>query len=523
MNVKHLINRAVREFPDRTALIYGQTRLTFQELNDRSNRLANALLGLELSKGDRIGMLLRNCNQFIEIDFALSRTGLVRVPLNTRLAGSDHEYMLNDSRANTLIFGEQFSEMVEAIRPRLETVTRFIRVPEGLSKLNNFSALSYDDLLAESGPEETAVEVEEEDLHTLFYTSGTTGRPKGVMLTQKSWANVVINLILDYGPFSAEDVILNLQPLSHGAGFFVLPVFVRGGTNILLPEFKPALVFETIQREKVTVLKLVPTMIYTLLETADKEEYDLSSLHSIIYGGSPAAVPRIMEAIDFFGPKLVQLYGQAEAPMCITTLSKKDHDLKGSPEAADRLKSAGKPCLNVEVRIVDEDGRDLGPEEVGEVIVRGYHMMEGYWDKPQETAESLRQGWVYTGDLGYADAAGYIYLVDRRKDMIISGAMNIYPKEIEDVIVTHPQVKEVAVIGVPDDKWGEAVKALVVPKKGEKLVEEEIIEYCRRHMASFKKPKSVEILDELPRNPYGKVMKTVLREKYWAGMERKIH
>jgi acyl-CoA synthetase (AMP-forming)/AMP-acid ligase II len=343
------------------------------------------------------------------------------------------------------------------------------------------------------------------------------------MLTQKSWANVAINLVLDYGPVAKEDVILNTQPLSHGAGFFVLPYFIRGGTNVLIPEFKPSIVFETIEQEKVTVLKLVPSMLYQLMEAPDKTQYNLESLHSIIYGGSPIAVPRLIEAVKFFGKKLIQLYGQAEAPMCISTLSRDDHIIEGPEEVVKRLGSAGKPCLNVEVRIADEEGRDLAPGEVGEVIVRGYHLMKGYWKLPEATAEVLHDGWVHTGDLGYFDSQGYIFLVDRKRDVIISGAFNIYPKEIEDVIVAHPKVKEAAVIGVPDDKWGEAVKAIVVPKQGSRLEGQEIIDYCRDHMASFKKPKSVDVVKELPRNPYGKVEKTKLRDPYWTGHDRRIH
>lgn len=523
MNVKYLINRAVNEYPDDLAVVYKSTRRSFSDLNTRVNCLANSLLKLGLKKGDRVGMLLRNCSEFIEIDFALSKTGIVRVPLNARLTSNDHEYMLSDSMSNTLIFGEEFTETVREIRPNLRTIKVFIRVSEGLSKENATDAFDYEDLITNSQTDEPFGEVEEEDLHTLFYTSGTTGKPKGAMLTQKSWANVAINLILDYGPISKEDVILNLQPLSHGAGFFVLPFFVKGATNVLVPEFKAPLIFETIEREKVSVLKLVPTMLYQLVESPDKSRYDLSSLHSIIYGGSPIAVPRLIEAVQFFGKKLVQLYGQAEAPMCISTLSKRDHIIEGSQEVIKRLSSAGKPCVNVEVRVVDERGKDVKVGEVGEVIVKGYHVMKGYWNLPEATAEVLKEGWVYTGDLGYLDAKGYLFLIDRKRDVIISGAFNIYPKEIEDVIGTHPKVKEVSVISVPDEKWGEAVKAIVVPKEGTEILEREIIDYCRDHMASFKKPKSVDFVKDLPRNPYGKVQKTVLREPYWEGFDRRIH
>ncbi len=523
MNVRHLIDRAVRQYPHNLALIYKDVRRTFADLDGRVNALSNGLLRLGIRKGDRVGMLLRNCPQFIETDFTLSKTGMVRVPCNVRLTGQDHEYILNDSGSNTLIFGEGLMDVVGAMRPNLKTVKHWICVPDGHPGARTSELIDYEDLIKKNPSEEPPGEVTEEDLHTLFYTSGTTGKPKGAMLTQKSWANVTINLILDYGPVTEDDVILNTQPLSHGAGFFVLPYFVRGGTNVLIPEFKPSAVFETIERERVTVLKLVPSMLYQLMEAPEKSQYDLSSLHSIIYGGSPIAVPRLIEAVKFFGKKLVQLYGQGEVPMCITTLSRRDHLIEGPEEVVKRLSSAGKPCVNVEVRVVGEDGKNQKPGEPGEVIVRGYHMMKGYWNLPEATSEVIRDGWVYTGDMGYFDAEGYLFLVDRKRDVIISGAFNIYPKEIEDVIVTHPKVKEAAVIGVPDEKWGEAVKAVVVPKEGVRIEPAEIIDYCRDHMASFKKPKSVDVIKELPRNPYGKVQKTTLRDPYWAGYDRKIH
>lgn len=523
MNVKGLIDRAVKEFPERTALVLDDQRLTFSGLDRRVNRLANGLRGLGLQKGDRVGMLMKNSCEFVETDFALAKTGMVRVPLNSRLLGRDHAYMLNDSGAAALIFGEEFCETVAAIRPDLETVKRFICITRGGACIPVEDAIPYATLLAQGTTDNPPGEIGAADLHTLFYTSGTTGKPKGVMLSQKSWANVAINLLIDYGPFTREDVLLNTQPLSHGAGFFVLPFFMRGATNVLIPEFNPGRVFETIESERVTVLKLVPAMIYQLLESPDKDQYDLSSLHSIIYGGSPIVVPRLVDAIGFFGKKFVQLYGQAEAPMCITVLSKEDHIVQGAPEEVKRLGSAGKSCANVEVKIVDDDSNEVPPGEIGEVIVRGYHLMDGYWNRPQETAETIRDGWIHTGDLGYMDEKGFVFLVDRKKDMIISGGFNIYPKEVEDVIVTHPGVQEVAVIGVPDDKWGEAVKAVVVPRPGVGLNPQDIIDHCRQHIARMKCPKTVDVVDELPRNPYGKVLKTELRAPYWKGFERKIH
>lgn len=523
MNIKYLINRAVRQYPDNMALVYQNHRLTFRELNHRVNQLAHALYKQGIKKGDRVGILLKNCTHFIEIDFALSKTGIVRVPLNARLADSDHEYMLNDAEANTLIFGNDFTDTVGRIRSRLKTVNTFVRVSNGLVESALSDTLEYESFILDHSPEDPPSNIEEDDLHTIFYTSGTTGKPKGVMLTQRSWANVTINLILDYGPITEHDVILNLQPLSHGAGFFILPFFIRGATNILVPEFNASLIFETIERERVSVLKLVPTMLYQLLESKEKSNYDFSSLHSIIYGGSPIAVDKLIEAVTFFGKKLTQLYGQAEAPMCISTLSKEDHHIEGPEEITKGLASAGKPLTNVEVKIVDEDGEEVSTGSIGEILVKGDHIMKGYWKLPDETAKTLRNGWIYTGDVGYSDSRGYIFLVDRKKDIIISGGFNIYSREIEDTIRSHPDVQDVAVIGVPDDKWGEAVKAVVIPRKDVSLKEEEVIDFCRSKIAGFKKPKTVEVVAELPYNPYGKIQKSLIKERYWKGFDRKIH
>lgn len=522
MNVEYLINKAVREFPENVAIVDGNIRFTFRELNNRVNRIANAILKMGVKKGDRLGILLENCHQFIEIDLALSKTGIVRVPLNSRLSAPDHIYLLNDSEPNVLIFGEKFYDVVQHMRKELETVKRYICISEERLKENPLNALYYEELVEQNSPEEPDVEITEEDLHTLFYTSGTTGKPKGVMLTQKSWANVATNILLSYGPITQNDIILNVQPLSHGAGFLVLPFFVKGATNVLV-EFTPRLVFETIQKERVTVLKLVPIMLYRLMDAPEKEEYDLSSLTHIIYGGSPISHPRLVEALRFFGQKLAQLYGQAEIPMCISTLSREDHVLEGSEEELERLDSAGKPCINVQVKVVDGKGEELESGEIGEIIAKGYHSMKGYWKLPEATAETLKDGWVYTGDLGYMDSKGFIFLVDRKKDLIISGAFNIYPAEVENVIITHPSVKEVAVIGVPDDTWGEAVKAIVVLKKGSGVTDQGIMKLCKDKGLGFKSPKSIDFVKEIPRNPYGKIDKKTLRELYWKGYGRAIH
>jgi len=519
---KYLIQTAVREYPDNLAFIGPNRRLTFKQLDANVNRLANALLDLGINKGDRIGILLRNCAAYIETDFALSKTGMVRVALNYRLGPPDHEYVLNDAGSKVLIYGDEFAADIESMKSRLRSVEKFICLSQKSRQQDHADFYDFNEIVAASSPDDPQIEIDDDDLHALVYTSGTTGNPKGVMITEKAWASVAMNILLNYGPVTQKDIILNLQQLSHGAGYFVLPFFIKGATNAIV-EFEPSLVFKTIQQLRVTVLKLVPVMLYKLLEVPDKHEYDLGSLNHIIYGGSPISRHRLVEALGFFGPKLAQLYGQAEIPMCISTLSREDHLLQGSEAELKRLESSGKPNVNVAVKIIDENGQEAETGQMGEVIARGDHAMKGYWRMPEATRETLKDGWVYTGDIGYMDSKGFLFLVDRKKDMIISGAFNIFPAEIEKILIKHPLVNEVAVIGVPDEKWGEAVKAIVVLEPGAKATEKEILDYCKQSGLGFRTPKSIDFLNEIPRNPYGKVDKKSLRQPYWAHFEKDIN
>jgi acyl-CoA synthetase (AMP-forming)/AMP-acid ligase II len=310
--------------------------------------------------------------------------------------------------------------------------------------------------------------------------------------------------------------------LSHASGAYVLPFWVSGAKNVIMEHFDIDDFFKTIQDEKITTLQLVPTMVVRLLNHPSLKKYDLSSLRSITYGAAPMAEDKIKEAIKVFGPVLSQGYGQVEAPMTICLLKREDHVSDGSPEQAKRLLSVGKPYPDVEVKIVDDDDNEMPTGEVGEIIVRSDHQMKGYWRNEEQTKIALKNGWVHTRDMGYMDELGYVYLVDRKGDMIISGGFNIFPREIEELLNNHPSVLEVAVVGVPDEEWGEAVKAMVALKTGKEATEKELIEYCKKTLTGYKRPKTIDFLPELPRNTTGKIDKKTIKAKYWAGRARNI-
>ena len=519
MNVGHLLTKTSRTYPERPSIIYGSESFTYREVNERVNRLANTLKELGLKKGDRLAIVQRNCYQILETIFACFKAGIVVVPINARLHPKEIAYIVEDSGARALVYSEEFIEAIRSIREELGEVEFFIC----LSKAPD--SLEYEKLILSGNSEEAEVDVNSEDLAWIFYTSGTTGKPKGAMWTHKTILRMIMNYYADVYPLTPEDIVLHVAPLTHGSGCYALPVFGKGALNLILKmeKFNPELIFKVIEENRVTnIAFLTPTMINMLINSPYIDRYDLSSLRCIVYGGSPMYVEDLKRAIRKLGKVFVQIYGQGEAPMTISYLRREEHIVDGTEKEMARLMSAGIPRTDVEVKIFDENDRELSSGQIGEIVVRGDVVMKGYWNKPEETAETLRGGWLHTGDLGMMDENGYLYIMDRKKDMIISGGMNIYPREIEEVILRHPAVYEVAVIGVPDPLWGESVKAIVVLREGAKVTEEEIINFCKEHMASFKKPKSVEFVESLPKSAYGKILKKELRDKYWQGKERKV-
>ncbi len=519
MHVGHFLTRAAQRYPDRPAWLQGDLTITFREAEARVNRLAHALLSLGGQPGDRVAMLLPNCYQGLETLLAPMKAGMCVVPMNIRLHPSEHEYMLNDSGAFALVYAQEFSDHLAQIRGNLTSVKQFICVGRGAG-----SDLGYKQLLAEQRDTPPDLAIEPDDLAWLFYTSGTTGHPKGAMLTHRNLITMAEQFLLSINPARPTDVLLHAAPITHGSGCSIFHHIAVGAASAFpaARSFDPPKIFEAIQRYRATTMFLVPTMINVLLASPDKGKYDLSSLHTIFYGGAPMYVEQLLEAVRTFGPIFVQLFGQGEAPMTCTSLPKEEHIAGDDYVKLRRLASAGREVTGIRVRVVDDADRDLPAGQMGEIVVRGDLVMKGYWGKPEATAETLRGGWLHTGDIGYLDEDGYLYITDRKKDMIISGGANIYPREIEEVICQHPAVFEVAVIGIPDEKWGEQVKALVVTHEGKRVTEAEIIEHCKRHLASYKKPQSVEFLPALPKNAYGKVLKRELRDRYWAGRQRKV-
>lgn len=520
MNIGKLLTKSARTFPDNLAVAHGSNRLTYAEFNSRVNRLANALCRLGIEQGDNVAVLQYNYPETLESMFACFKAGCAAVPINFRLHPNEFAFIIDHSEAGAVILSPEFNQPIVEIKGRIPSARHLITLSGAGGDL-----LDYEELLSAESDQWEDADVRPDDLAWLFYTSGTTGMPKGAMLTHRNLMAMSMNFYADICPaHGPEDVVLHAAPLSHGSGLYALPNIGKGAANVILESksFDPELVFKTIQEYRVTNLFAAPTMIKIMVDSPARKRFDHSSLKAVNYGGAPMFVEDLKEAMAKLGPCLVQLFGQAESPMTITYLSHQDHVQEGTPEQTERLASAGFPRTNVEVKIFDPEDKELPTGEMGEIVTRSDLVMKGYWRNPEATAEALRNGWLHTGDVGYMDEKGYLFIMDRSKDMIISGGENIYPREIEEVIIRHPAVREVAVIGVPDPKWGEAIKAVVSIVEGKSVTENELIAFCKDNIASYKKPKSVDFVEELPKNNYGKILKRELRAKYWEDKERKV-
>lgn len=509
MDLGGLPRRNARRNPEKLCLVEGNKRFTFQSFNHRVNRLANGLSKLGIGRQDRVAVLLPNCSEYVEIYFGLAKIGAIVVPLNTRLNSREYIRYFRITSPAVWIIGEQFKQTAAEIRPGLDMVQNVVYVGERPSE----GHIPYEALLSDSPSSEPSVEVNENDVAAIFFTSGTTGFPKGAMWTHRNILEQMVNLQIDL-PFSSDDKGLIVLPMFHGpvTNPILHQLLYVGGCLVISPHahFDAGQFLETVEQEKITCTFIVPTMLVQIVNYPEIDRYGetIKQLRQIKYAASSASVTVLKRAIELFGPILTQGYGMTETLGGVSFLSKEDHVKSEGRDK--RLTSCGKEYINVHIKIADENGREVPPGKVGEILVKSDKNFVGYWKMPEETEQVLKGGWLHTSDLGMFDDERYLYLVGRIKDMIISGGENIYPAEIEEVINRHVKVKESAVVGVPDPTWGESVKAFVVLKDGESSTEDEIIDICLENLASYKKPKSVEFVDELPKNSLGKILKHLL-------------
>jgi long-chain acyl-CoA synthetase len=497
--------RNARRFPSKTGLVVGDVRLTWPEVNARVNRLAHAVLERGVEKGDRVAVLAQNDHRYLEIYWGLAKAGVIAVPLNYRLVERELAQLLDHSQACALICGPGYEDMSGKLLDGVSSLEWLLSFGDG----RDF-ATDYEEFIQSGSVDEPDVVVDDDDPFAIMYTSGTTGLPKGAVVTHGNLENNVYNQAFA-DKADSDDINLTATPLYHmGALFMATTYTYLGCTNIIVETFDPSEVQRAIERERATVCLLIPTMLNMVLNDQEFGSHDLSSLRLIFYGGSIMPVPVLRRAMETIGCSFTQGYGLTET-IEATFLTMSDHVLDGVAEHERRLASAGREAPNAEVRIVDDDDRDLPTDEIGEVLIRSRSVIPGYWRSPEETAATIRDGWFYTGDVGFRDADGYLYIVDRKKDVIISGGTNIYPKDVEEVLYGHSAVAEAAVIGVPDETWGESVKAVVVRREGHEVTAEELIQYCKDRIASYKKPRLVEFVDALPKNPSGKILKRELR------------
>jgi acyl-CoA synthetase (AMP-forming)/AMP-acid ligase II len=505
------INYPVVNFPNRPCVKFKGRVFTYGEINDRANRLASALRVLGLGKGSRIATLLYNSNVSVEVFLAAWKTGMIQVPLNSRNSARENMEIIRDYETHSILFGAEFGGQIEEFRKHLPGLKRFIGCGSPEKKY-----LDYESILSQASNAEPGIELDEEDLYKIHNTSGTTATPRGVMMTYRNRMDMISNFFMNTDILINEEaVFLHVAPLTHAAGYIFMPFYLKGAKHVVLEKFDTTLLLETIEKEKVTFLLLVPTMLVSLLENKDIPKYDLSSLKRIYYGAAPMPVAKLMEAIEVFGPIFQQNYGLTEGVQPNIVLNAKDHVLSEDAKPRKRLSSAGRRALGREIRIVDDHDRDVSLGTTGEILIRGGHVSPGYLNLPDLTREVYNGGWLHTGDLAYEDEDGYIYIVDRKKDMIISGGFNIYCREVEIFLDSHPEILESAVLGAPDLKWGEVVKAFVVLKDGKKPVKEnEIIDYCaQRGLSRYKLPRIICFLDKLPKNENNKIMKRELKKR----------
>lgn len=504
MNIAATLSKIALTYPDRPAVSKGTMVVwTYRDFADRVTRLASAMRGaLGLQPGDRVALIMKNCVEDLEVMYACWHAGLAAVPVNAKLHPREFGYILENSGTKACF-----------ITPDLrDAVADACSDAPGLQHIIEVASPEYEALFR--GEAMAMAEVAPDDLGWLFYTSGTTGRPKGAMLSHRNLISMTMNYLVDVDGIEPEDCMIHAAPMSHGSGLYALPHVARAANNII-PEsgaFDVAETLELITQWPGCTFFFAPTMVTRLINAPNIAEADTSNLKTIVYGGAPMYLADTMKALELLGNKLVQIYGQGESPMTISGLPKRVFEDTAHPRYHDRLTSAGIARTDVQVCIRGENGAPLPVDEIGEITVRGDVVMSGYWNNPEATANSIRDGWLWTGDVGAIDAEGFLTLKDRSKDMIISGGTNIYPREIEEVLLKHEAVYECAVVGRPHPDWGEEVVAFVVPHPGKSVDAETLNQLCLENIARFKRPKDYRFVEALAKNNYGKILKTELRE-----------
>ncbi len=513
MLIRDILTRNARIHPDRVALAMGRKTVTYRELSSSVSGIASALRKLGLAKGDRVAVLTRTSPVYIELFYAVTQMGAVLVPLNDLLVGREIKAILTHAETSALLFAGEFRDTIDRIRPGLPSIGRFACID---GEEPGYDALETGGRDA-TGPSVDAVPLTESDIAIQICTSGVSGTPMGAMLSHRNLLSAAASAALELG-LSRNDVYLSCVPLPFMAGLGRLLRFqYLGGTIVLLPGFDPEEVLQTIERRKITHVLLTPSMMAQILDLPTADRYNLATLRTVLYGGASIPVELQKQAIRFFRCGMVQSYGHVEASGVLTFLHAEDHSLEESAPYMRKLMSVGKEAIGVEIRVVDEGGREIAPNQVGEIAARGPNIFEGYFRDPASTSEVLRNGWLYTGDIASVDEEGYIYIVDRKRDILTVGEIPVCPREIEDVLAGYPAVREAAVIGRPDYTFGEVPVAVVALKDGTDVDQNSLLAHCRENMAPFKVPASIEFVPHLPRNSQGKVLKAKLKGKSASG------
>jgi acyl-CoA synthetase (AMP-forming)/AMP-acid ligase II len=512
--VAEILRWRARQRPEGSALWYDDRELSYRQLDERASQVANALIAAGVQPGDRVCVLDKSHDAFFEVMFGIAKAGAVYTPVNWRLAPPEIAFVVDDAAAPALFAGPEFVHSVLEVRedlPRVRTIVTFGEAHDGLVAYKDFR-----DGAADSDPRRDS---DENETAWQLYTSGTTGHPKGAEITHRNLTEVISVGVVGFGGILEGDSALVCMPLYHiGGSGYALAAFYGGARLVVLHEADPGTILKRMGDQRITHAFLVPALMNFLVQHPDSASADFSALRAILYGASPIPEGVLTAAIERFGCQFIQAYGLTETTGAVVLLPAHDH-VPGNP----RLKACGLPIFGTHVEIRDEQGKACPPGTVGEITIHGPMVMKGYWNRPEATAEAIRDGWFHSGDAGFVDEDGYLYIHDRVKDMIVSGGENVYPAEIESVLFGHPEVADVAVIGVPDERWGESVKAVVVATDGSELTEEVLIDYCRDKLAGFKRPRSVDFVDVLPRNPTGKILKRELRKPYWEGRDRQVN